>query len=307
MEKSLDVLLEDGAKDRYDGILHVGDIAYDLHNGNGVRGDDFMAALQPVMATKPYLFVPGNHEKEGNFTHYNNRFRSLDLIGKRSRSNTGLWWSMDVPSAHFVSIDTEVYAYFADEAQQQRQLRWFEEDLIKANKRRAEFPWIILLAHKCDWQDEVDFTDFRALAHKYGVDVLICGHQHNYQRLFPGLRRKVQTFDDPEKFVDPSYWTQIVVGSPGCQEKISKGLAPYKDGIASYYLSYGYGTFTIPNATHFKWEWKQTNRATMMNADSVDAAVAIYEQNESRLSADAEVKDRMTLIQHNHGMRPDDK
>lgn len=304
MEQSLKTLLDDGAKGLYDGIIHVGDIAYDLHNGNGVRGDDFIEALQPVMTAMPYIMVVGNHEKEGNFTHFTSRFRSLETLGRSSGSNTALWWSLDVPQAHLVTIDTEVYSYFPDPGQQKRQLAWLEKDLIAANKRRSVTPWIVMLAHKCDWQDEVDYTDFRILAHKYGVDVLVCGHQHNYQRLFPGLRRNIQTFEDEHLFTDPSFWTQIVVGSPGCQEKISKGLAPYKGSVAQYFLSYGYGMMEIKNKTHFEWEWKQTNTATMFNGETVQDALAIWEQNRSgRLTAEASIKDWMTLIQHSHGPR----
>eukprot|EP00358_Blepharisma_japonicum_P000053 CAMPEP_0202954478 /NCGR_PEP_ID=MMETSP1395-20130829/50838_1 /ASSEMBLY_ACC=CAM_ASM_000871 /TAXON_ID=5961 /ORGANISM="Blepharisma japonicum, Strain Stock R1072" /LENGTH=137 /DNA_ID=CAMNT_0049670019 /DNA_START=117 /DNA_END=531 /DNA_ORIENTATION=- len=58
----------------YLGILHMGDIAYDLDDEDGKIGDDYLNMIQPIAATYPYMTVPGNHEKADNFTQYINRF-----------------------------------------------------------------------------------------------------------------------------------------------------------------------------------------------------------------------------------------
>jgi UDP-2,3-diacylglucosamine pyrophosphatase LpxH len=301
MDKSASQLLKDGADGVFDGVLHVGDIAYDLHNGHGQRGDDFMNYLESITATKPYLLQPGNHEKFENFTHYSNRFAALQHLGDNSGSDTLLWYSFNQPNAHFITFDTEVYSYYPDPEQIARQLRWMEEDLIKYNtpEMRKKYPWIISVAHKCDWQDEVKYNDFRDLLNKYGVDVHICGHQHNYQRLYPGLRSKVDAQPSPNVFIDPPHWVQIVVGSPGCQEKISSGLAPYRDGVASHYFSYGFGLLEIVNGTHINWEWKQTHAADSSRGETLFDQAMIAMQ----LDTGSKIKDTMTLIQRNHGMR----
>jgi len=301
MDRSLDQLLKDGADNVFDGVIHVGDIAYDLHNGKGKRGDDFHNYLQSITGNMPYMLVVGNHEKYENFTHYANRYAALQHLGDNSKSDTLFWYSFNQPNVHFITFDTEVYSYYPDEAMIARQLRWMEADLQKYNtpEMRKKYPWIISIAHKCDWQDEVKYSDFRDLLHKYGVDLHICGHQHNYQRLYPGLRQKVEVQADPNVFINPSYWMQMVVGSPGCQEKISSGIAPYKNGVASYFLSYGYGILSVQNSTHLTWEWKQTHAADSSKGDTLfDAAmIAVQKQDGS------DIKDRMTLIQARHGMR----
>jgi len=304
-EKSLSPLLKDGEDRLYQGVLHVGDIAYDLHNAKGGRGDQFLNSLQSITGNMPYMLAAGNHESHDNFTHVHGRFPGLELIGRDSKSNTKLWYSFNQPYVHFVVIDTEVYKYFPDEAQQKRQLDWLRADLTWANQNRNKYPWVVMLGHKCDWQDNVKFDDFRTIAHSYGVDLLICGHQHNYQRLFPGLRSKVQVYDDPEVFTDPKYWVQIVVGSPGCQENISSGVAPYKNGLASYFLSYGFGFLTIHNSTHLEWQWKQTHKGDELKTVDETAARLIKIQN-ALLGATADkasIKDRMMIIQHYHGPR----
>jgi alkaline phosphatase D len=311
MDQALTELLN-GAKSgkEYDGVLHLGDIAYDLHNQKGAKGDIFMNTLQPITANYPYMSIVGNHESNGNFSHFSNRFHTLDQLGKKSKSDTLLWFSWNAPNVHFVVFDTEVYSYFSDPAQIQRQLDWLRKDLELYNTptNRKKYPWIITLGHKCDWQDEVKFEDFRNLFHEMGVDLHICGHQHNYQRLYPGLKRTIQAYDSPNLFIDPKYWTQMVVGSPGCQEKISSGIAPYKGGVASYFLSYGYGLLTVHNSTHVEWKWKQTNvPASSENGETrFDKAILAFLTEEDRAKhydVGAEIKDHMMLIQTAHGKR----
>ena len=60
----------------FDIIIHVGDIAYDLHTDAGDRGDEFMNRMEPIFSRYPYMVIAGNHENDHqNFSHYQNRFR----------------------------------------------------------------------------------------------------------------------------------------------------------------------------------------------------------------------------------------
>jgi hypothetical protein len=92
---------------------------------------------------------------------------------KQAASSAHRWrwlrYSFDQDLVHWVAISTEVrarqrrpaaermkalmaavrrgaqvYAYYADPVEQQRQLRWLESDLQKANANRAKRPWIIM-------------------------------------------------------------------------------------------------------------------------------------------------------------------
>ena len=132
----------------------------------------------------------GNHEKHNNFTHYSNRFAALQHLGASSGSDTLLYYSHDVPNGHFIYFDTELFDKHRDEGAIARQYHWLEADLKAANKpeNRKERPWIVTFGHKCDWHDKTEYGVFRELFHVYGVDLHICGHEHNYQRLFPGMQ-----------------------------------------------------------------------------------------------------------------------
>lgn len=45
-----------------DAILHVGDLAYNIFEDEGRKGDNFMNMIQGVATQVPYMTLPGNHE-----------------------------------------------------------------------------------------------------------------------------------------------------------------------------------------------------------------------------------------------------
>jgi hypothetical protein len=58
----------------FDAIVHLGDIGYDLDGKGGSVGNKYGRLIQEFAAIKPYMTLPGNHEKASNFTHYTNRY-----------------------------------------------------------------------------------------------------------------------------------------------------------------------------------------------------------------------------------------
>ncbi|KAK5974226.1 Metallophos domain-containing protein, partial [Trichostrongylus colubriformis] len=47
---STDSIIPNGLAGKFDFIVHVGDIAYDLHGDNGKTGDKFLNRLEPVIS-----------------------------------------------------------------------------------------------------------------------------------------------------------------------------------------------------------------------------------------------------------------
>ena len=41
--------------------------------------------------------------------------------------------------------------------------------------------------------EKTNFSAFGPLLHKYGVDLHLCGHAHNYQRLYPSKKHSMHT------------------------------------------------------------------------------------------------------------------
>jgi hypothetical protein len=67
---SLPFLQRDISEGAYDLVIHVGDMAYDMAEENGNRGDVFMEQIEPIATLVPYMVCPGNHEHHYNFSHY---------------------------------------------------------------------------------------------------------------------------------------------------------------------------------------------------------------------------------------------
>ncbi len=57
--RSLPRLLNDTAAGRFDMVIHVGDIAYNLQDDNGRVGDGFLNMVQPISAAIPYHYCVG--------------------------------------------------------------------------------------------------------------------------------------------------------------------------------------------------------------------------------------------------------
>jgi hypothetical protein len=277
----------------YDQILHVGDFAYNFEDNNGQVGDEFMATIEPFAAHVPYMIAAGNHEAHANFSEYGARFDGFTRVtAPNSKSNTNLWYSWNTKDGvHFVVFDTEMYNYSSTPGEIQNGLNWLEADLKAANDptTRATYPWIIGLCHKCSWMDTTVWTNFTSLTYTYGVDLLFCGHSHNYQRNFPFYpnTNKGNIYGNATyngTYTNPEFLIQIVAGSPGNKELISTGLGP-SEFRAIHFFEYGYGHLRIYNTTHLYWEWELT-------ATSV----------ENLLKAE-NIKDTLWVIQNKHGMR----
>ncbi|XP_071789353.1 acid phosphatase type 7-like isoform X1 [Asterias amurensis] len=245
-------------KGSFDAILHVGDFAYDFNNNNGHVGDDFMRQIEPVAAYVPYMTAVGNHEFAYNFSHYKNRF-TMPMY----EDNQNLWYSWNLGSAHIISFSTEVYFFpqFSKETQS-NQLKWLEADLQEANepKNRAERPWIITMGHRplyCSDTDDKDCTVDSAslrlvledMFYKYGVDLELWAHEHDYERLWPVYNKKVYNGSKEAPYTNPKAPVHIITGSAGCKEKHSQ-FASTRPWDAFRTTDYGFTFMEIVNRTH---------------------------------------------------------
>ena len=89
---------EDGVHTNVDVSLgvHIGDIAYNLDIAP--RGDNYLAAVSTHMASEfPWMFAPGNHEADCNYTYqnYKGRFAAQNFTTSVVPSNSSRWYSFD--------------------------------------------------------------------------------------------------------------------------------------------------------------------------------------------------------------------
>ena len=232
--RAFKTLSVEAAKGSIDAVFHVGDMAYDLHDDDGRKGDMFLQLMQATAARVPFQVLPGNHEKKKNFTHFNSVFSMTD---QGMTANTGdinnFYYSSNVGPMHIVSMTTEFYFYpkFGTE-QLQSQYNWLISDLKEANRQRSVRPWIILLSHHpmyCSAHGKSAQADHdvvrkgyqgrfgvEKLLHDYNVDLYISGHTHTYERSLPVYRDRVQRNPwNPLRSGNKRFPVHVVSGSAG--------------------------------------------------------------------------------------------
>nr|XP_054318612.1 acid phosphatase type 7 isoform X1 [Pongo pygmaeus] len=260
--KALPRLRRDTQQGMYDAVLHVGDFAYNMDEDNARVGDRFMRLIEPVAASLPYMTCPGNHEERHNFSNYKARF---SMPG----DNEGLWYSWDLGPAHIISFSTEVY-FFLHYGRHlvQRQFRWLESDLQKANKNRAARPWIITMGHRPMYCSNADLDDctrheskvrkglqgklygLEDLFYKYGVDLQLWAHEHSYERLWPIYNYQVFNGSREMPYTNPRGPVHIITGSAGCEERLTPFAVFPRPWSAVRVKEYGYTRLHILNGTH---------------------------------------------------------
>lgn len=270
-------LIADARNGDFDTVLHVGDWAYNFETANSTVGNVFMSTIQAYAAQHPTMPTEGNHEacevcpavpvvpySVGNFSEYNARMWSVASVGAAKTSGTGTprYYSFEQGLAHFLVFTAEAYAYKSGKEFLANQLSFMKSDL--AGVDRSKTPWVVGLVHKCFWMEAEAYADFNSVLMDGGVDIIFCGHVHNYNRLYPydlttGKLDKGSVSKDGSTYTDPKYPVNVVTGAPGDREDSSA----YTPGDPSYTgtSDYGYGFVTFPDATHAVWNFKAIKAA----------------------------------------------
>jgi hypothetical protein len=150
-------------------FLHVGDL---VNIGNSpdqwVQFFNIESDLLRSVALFPTL---GNHEEESE--HY---FDLFYLPGNER------WYTFTYGDARFISLQVDYD--WPDVTPASKQYQWLESTLA-GNKH----PWLIIYFHRSPYTSEYEGSEelhirenLTPLFEKYGVDLVLSGHNHNYQR-----------------------------------------------------------------------------------------------------------------------------
>lgn len=172
-----------------------------------------MNSISPAVSTKPYFTTPGNHEADDDmFGNYIARFAAQEQgLGADSGSGSNLYYSWNEGPAHFVAIDTEMWAYGATAAQIKAQQAFLEADLAAVD--RSVTPWVIGYGHKAGWMDNIGtgWTDVFDPLFAKNVDLYFCGHTHKWVHE-ARLRQQKQ----PARLTDAPLTTHKTLYTPPC-------------------------------------------------------------------------------------------
>lgn len=219
-------LSADASSGAYDALLHVGDLAYDLAGLQGRRGAAFLAHIEPAAAQLPYMVVPGNHEWHANFSHYralfampqrqrgDNLYYSFDLgpLHVLVYNTEAFFW----PDSFGEAQQRAMYKWMEADLQAANANRERTPWILVAGHR----PMYCVEAHagRCNAEHEASRLGvpsvcphnnpaacrplhppgngsssssssfpIEQLFHRYGVDLAVFGHVHDYERYFPAF------------------------------------------------------------------------------------------------------------------------
>jgi 3',5'-cyclic AMP phosphodiesterase CpdA len=191
--------------ERVQPLFHLfnGDLCYANLAHDRVRAWwDFWENNTRSASKRPWMPSPGNHENElGNgpigYLAYQTYFQVPETSGQ-TETTRGLWYAFTVGSVRVVSIanddicyqdsgDSYVRGYSAG-----AQKAWLEAELSAA-RRDPEVDWVVVCMHQVAISTADHFNgadlgireEWLPLFDRYGVDLVVCGHEHHYERSHP--------------------------------------------------------------------------------------------------------------------------
>ncbi|CAA99834.1 Purple acid phosphatase [Caenorhabditis elegans] len=265
---STESIIKHGLAGDFDFIVHLGDIAYDLHTNNGQVGDSYLNVFEPLISKVPYMVIAGNHEDDyQNFTNYQKRFSVPD-----NGHNDNQFYSFDLGPVHWVGVSTETYGYYYEYGMDpvMTQYDWLKRDLTTANSNRAAHPWIFTFQHRPFYCSNVNSAECQSFENRLvrtgwldmpgleplflqtSVDFGFWGHEHSYERFYPVADRAY--WNDPNAYINPKAPVYLISGSAGCHTPDALFTDKPWPWSAARNNDYGWSIVTVANRTHIRVE-----------------------------------------------------
>ncbi len=185
-----------------DVMLINGDNAYNSGTDAEFTTGFFNFYSTNVLKNHPLFSVPGNHDyNNGNITAqqlHNVPYYSIFSVPAQAEcggqpSNTEAYYSYNWGNVHFLALDSygmEDYGTTRMYDTLGAQVKWIKKDL-DSNKK----PWVIAYWHHPPFtmgshnsDNEAELINIRQnfvrILERYGVDLIICGHSHDYERSY---------------------------------------------------------------------------------------------------------------------------
>jgi 3',5'-cyclic AMP phosphodiesterase CpdA len=163
---------------------------------------DFWSNNSRSARNRPWMPAPGNHENElGNgpigYRAYQTYF-SLPAAGGQTDVTRGLWYAFTAGSMRVISIANDDIVYQDGGNSYVRgysggaQKAWLEGELAAARRDRS-IDWVVVCMHQVAISTVDKFNgadlgirqEWLPLFDRYGVDLVVCGHEHHYERSHP--------------------------------------------------------------------------------------------------------------------------
>lgn len=240
------------AVESFNPLFHLvnGDLCYANVSKDRIRTwSNWFANNSRSARHRPWMPAAGNHENEsGNgpigYAAYQTLFALPD--SGSAPELRGLWYAFTAGSVRVISLsnddvciqdggDSYVRGYSGGE-----QKRWLESQLADARADRG-IDWIVICMHqtavstgqRTNGADLGIRTEWLPLLARYGVDLVVCGHEHHYERSH-AIRGTLGTdtltlapADGDDRTIDTTRGTvHLVIGGGGTSIPTNRLLFP---------------------------------------------------------------------------------
>jgi 3',5'-cyclic AMP phosphodiesterase CpdA len=183
-------------------LFHLlnGDLCYaNISPDRPATWRDFFLVNEVSARFRPWMPAAGNHENELNngphgYLAYQTRF-SVPDNGERDPALRGMWYTFTAGSVRVVSINNDDVCLqdggdsYVRGYSQGAQMRFLKRTLRQANKD-DDVDWIVVCMHQVAISSAINFNGadlgirqaWLPLFDKYGVDLVVCGHEHHFER-----------------------------------------------------------------------------------------------------------------------------
>ena len=163
---------------------------------------DFWMNNSRSARNRPWIPSPGNHENElGNgpigYEAYQTYFALPQAVG-HSDVTRGLWYAFTVGAMRVISIANDDICYqdggnsYVRGYSKGAQKAWLEKELAAARNDRG-IDWVVVCMHQVAISTADKFNgadlgirqEWLPLFDTYAVDLVVCGHEHHYERSHP--------------------------------------------------------------------------------------------------------------------------
>jgi Purple acid Phosphatase, N-terminal domain/Calcineurin-like phosphoesterase len=183
--------------------LFNGDLCYaNIANDRVRTWWDFWENNSRSARKRPWMPSAGNHENElGNgpigYQAYQTYFSVPESAGHTDVTR-GLWYAFTAGAVRVISIANDDVAYqdggnsYVRDYSEGAQKAWLEQELSAARSDR-DVDWIVVCMHQVAISTVDKFNgadlgireEWVPLFDNYGVDLVVCGHEHHYERSHP--------------------------------------------------------------------------------------------------------------------------
>nr|WP_035926708.1 MULTISPECIES: metallophosphoesterase family protein [Pseudofrankia] len=182
--------------------LALGDLSYaSLRRDPAEVWADWFRMIAPSASRRPWMPVAGNHESERGLGRFGlDSYQAYFQLPDNGAGGDfqGLWYAFTVGRVRFVVLFGEDACYqehglvYLRGFSGGRQTAWLEQTL-RAARADPEIDWVIVAMHQVAMSTAAYHNggdlglreEWLPLFDRYEVDLVLCGHEHHYERTHP--------------------------------------------------------------------------------------------------------------------------